>query len=254
MEDINLQMLLFLFVAGFVASFVDSVVGGGGLIMIPALMLTGLEPVVVLGTNKFAAFMGAFTSAVSFFRSGKADFRLLKKLFFLSFFGSLVGVYAVYNMSSEFLRPLVVVMLILVTVYSLFKKNFGINSSYKEISSKHLFLAAGVALVMGFYDGFFGPGTGSFLMFFFVHLGFDFVGAAANARVLNFASNVAAAMFFAYLGTVNYSYALPVAIAMILGAIVGTKVALSKGAAYVKPLFVVITVLLIGKQLFELLK
>jgi uncharacterized membrane protein YfcA len=121
------------------------------------------------------------------------------------------------------------------------------------MTGKRVYLALAVIFLLGFYDGFFGPGTGSFMLFFFLCLGFDFLGAAANARVLNFASNLAAAGTFIYLGQVHYAYALPVGVAMSAGAYCGARMAIKKGAAYVRPLFVVMTSLLIGKQVWDLL-
>jgi uncharacterized membrane protein YfcA len=246
-------MLTFLIVAGFVASFIDSVVGGGGLISVPALMMTGLPPSVVLGTNKLAGTMSSLTSTISFIRSGKVNFKLVKYLFPLSLLGSAAGALVVKLMPSDFLRPIVVVLLVAVTIYTLFRKNWGEKSTYSGITRKVALLGALAALGMGFYDGFFGPGTGSFLLFIFLTLGFDFVGAAGNAKVLNFGSNLAGMITFMSLGLVNYEYGIPMGIAMILGAIVGSRVAIRKGSSYVRPLFISVSVLMIGKQLWDLL-
>lgn len=246
-------MLTFLIVAGFVASFIDSVVGGGGLISVPALMMTGLPPSVVLGTNKLAGTMSSLTSTISFIRSGKVNFKLVKYLFPLSLLGSAAGALVVKLMPSDFLRPIVVVLLVAVTIYTLFRKNWGETSTYSGITRKVALLGALAALGMGFYDGFFGPGTGSFLLFIFLTLGFDFVGAAGNAKVLNFGSNLAGMITFMSLGLVNYEYGIPMGIAMILGAVVGSRVAIRKGSSYVRPLFISVSVLMIGKQLWDLL-
>lgn len=248
------SLVFFLMVMGFIAAFVDSVVGGGGLITVPALMCTGLSPVTVLGTNKVAAVMGAFTSFVTFIRSGKVDFSLIKYLFPCSLFGSAVGVFTVRLIPPDFLRPLVIVMLIAVSVYSIFKKELGKDYTYSGMTARKLLLSALTAFAFGFYDGFFGPGTGSFLMFSFIMIGFDFVIAAGNSRALNFASNIAAAVLFSYIGAVNFAYALPMGAAMIVGAWCGARVAIRKGAAYVRPLFVGVTIILIGKQLWDLLR
>jgi uncharacterized membrane protein YfcA len=204
MELLDLQTLGFLLFFGFMASFIDSVVGGGGLISIPALMWTGLPPITVLGTNKAAQVMGAFTSFVTFVRSGKVDAWLIRRLFPLSLIGSGIGVLTVRQIPSEMLRPLVVVMLILVLVYSILKKDWGKESTYQGMSKRLLLLSGTVAFAFGFYDGFFGPGTGSFLLFAFLMVGFDFLGAAANARALNFASNISASILFTYFGAVNF--------------------------------------------------
>ena len=242
----DLQMLLFLIVMGFIAAFIDAVVGGGGLISIPTLMCTGLPPVQVLGTNKIASIMGAITSFATFIRSGKVDMQLIKKLFPISLIGSACGVLAVQMIPSDFLRPLIVVMLILVVIYSIFKKDWGSKSTYKGMTTRMLLSSMLFAFTFGFYDGFFGPGTGSFLLFAFLCIGFDFLGAAANARALNFASNVSAAALFTYFGAVNFSYGIPMGIAMIAGAFCGARMALSKGTGYVRPLFIFVTTILIG--------
>ncbi len=244
----------FLVFFGFMAAFVDAVVGGGGLISIPALMWTGLPPVTVLGTNKAAAVMGALTSFVTFVKSGKVNGWLIRRLFPLSLIGSGIGVLTVRLVPSEILRPLVVVMLIAVLIYSIVKKDWGRENRYAGMSGRLLVLSGLTAFAFGFYDGFFGPGTGSFLLFAFLLVGFDFLGAAANARALNFASNIAAAVLFTYFGLVNFSYAVPMGLAMIAGAWCGARVALSKGTGYVRPLFIIMTTILIGKQLLDLLK
>lgn len=176
------------------------------------------------------------------------------RLFPISLIGSGVGVVTVRLIPSEFLRPLVVVMLVLVLIYSICKKDWGKESTYQGMSAKLLALSCLVAFTFGFYDGFFGPGTGSFLLFAFLMVGFDFLGAAANARALNFASNISAAVLFSYFGIVDFAHAIPMGLAMIVGAWCGARVALSKGAGYVRPLFIVMTTVLIGKQLFELFK
>ena len=254
MELLDINTLAFLVFFGFMAAFIDSVVGGGGLISIPALMWTGLPPLTVLGTNKVAAVMGAFTSFVTFVRSGKVDGWLIRRLFPISLIGSGGGVVTVRLIPSEFLRPLVVVMLVLVLIYSICKKDWGKESTYQGMSAKLLALSCLVAFTFGFYDGFFGPGTGSFLLFAFLMVGFDFLGAAANARALNFASNISAAVLFSYFGIVDFAHAIPMGLAMLVGAWCGAHVALSKGAGYVRPLFIVMTTVLNGKQLIELFK
>lgn len=253
MENLSLDMLAFLMGAGFVACFIDSVVGGGGLISVPALMLTGLPPVTVLGTNKMASVMGSFTSVLSFMKSGKVDCKLIKFLFPLSLIGSALGVYTVQFIPPHFLKPLVIILLVLVTIYSLLRKNWGETSTYTGMTDKTAWLSGIIAFVLGFYDGFFGPGTGSFLLFGFLLIGFDFVTASGNARALNFGSNIAAVIVFGAIGSINYYYAIPMGLAMIIGALAGTRMAITKGAAYVRPLFISVSTLLIGKQLWDIM-
>ncbi len=248
------SQLFFLVFFGFMAAFIDSIVGGGGLISVPALMWTGLPPVSVLATNKGAAIFSSLTSFVTFLRSGKMDTWLIKRLFPLALIGSGAGVFTVRLIPPEILRPLVTVMLVLVLIYTLFKKDWGKESHYEGMSTRMLMLAGLASFSLGFYDGFFGPGAGSFMLFSFLMIGFDFIGAAAGARALNFASNLSAFALFAWLGLIEYSYALPMGLSMIVGAYTGSRLALTRGTGFVRPLFIVMTTLLIGKQLLELLK
>lgn len=253
MDHISWEMLSFLLGAGFVAAFIDSVVGGGGLISMPALLMTGLPPSVVLGTNKLASICCSSTSSISFLRSGKMDLHLIKYLFPLSLLGSILGAYTVRLIPPEFLKPLVIVMLILVAIYTVFKKDWGDQSTYEGMNQKVGILGGCAAFVLGFYDGFFGPGTGSFLIFVFLMLGFDFVVAAGNAKALNLASNLGAVATFLLFGSVNYVYGISMGIAMIFGAIAGSRFAIAKGTTYIKPLFISITTLLVGKQMWDIL-
>ncbi|WP_028550094.1 sulfite exporter TauE/SafE family protein [Paenibacillus sp. UNC451MF] len=250
----SMDMLLFLIIAGFVAAFVDSVVGGGGLISVPALLLTGLPPSMVLGTNKLGGTLSSVTSTISFLFSGKINGKLVLALFPLSFVGSALGTYAVHLLPSSFLKPLVISLLVIVLIYTLFKKNWGADAKPRPLTTATKAACALCAFVLGFYDGFFGPGTGSFLLFLFLLLGFDFVGASGNAKVLNMASNIASLAAFFMLGSVHLGYGLPMGIAMIAGAFVGSRLAIRHGARYVKPLFIGVTTVLIGKQLWDLLQ
>ncbi len=254
MDDVNVWMLLFIVAAGFAAAFIDSVVGGGGLIAVPALLLTGLPPTVALGTNKLAGSLSTLTSTISFMKSGKVSFRTAGSLFPLSFIGAALGTYTVKQIPSDFLRPLVVVLLMAVTLYTLMNKKWGSESTFERLTIKNALFTALAALTIGFYDGFFGPGTGSFLLFLFLLLGFDFVVAAGNAKVLNFGSNVASLAMFILFDSVHYGYGIPMAAAMIGGSLAGSRIAIRKGASYIRPLFIGVTALLIGKQIWDLLQ
>ena len=251
-ETLSPEVIVFLLVAGFIGAFIDSVVGGGGLISLPALMFTGLPPSVVLGTNKIAGTMCSLTSTISFLRSGKVDRKLVAWLFPLAFVGSVFGAYTVRHIPPEFLKPLVIILLVIVAIYTVFKKDWGSESTYEGLNEKTRILAALAAFALGFYDGFFGPGAGSFLIFVFLMLGFDFVMSAGNAKVLNFASNIAAVITFILLDSVNFQYGLIMGSAMIAGAIAGSRLAIKSGATYVRPLFIGMTSLLIGKQLWDI--
>lgn len=253
MSEISLEILFFLLVCGFLAAFVDSVVGGGGLILIPALLFAGLPPATALGTNKLCSTCTMLTSSAVFFRSGKISRSLVLKLFPLSVVGAVSGAYVVKLIPPAFLKPLIVGLLIVVTLFTLIKKDWGIRSSFTGLNGKTTLFIFSATLVIGFYDGFFGGGTGSFLLFSFLLLGFDFVESAGNAKILNLGSNIAALVTFIWLGAVNFTYGLPLVVAMVLGALVGSKVALKSGARYVKALFVTMTTILVGKSIWDLI-
>jgi len=242
-------------IAGFVASFVDSIAGGGGLISVPAFMLAGLPPHMVLGTNKFSATAGSFTSSLKFIRSGKANFKLLKYLIPFTLIGSMLGVRAVLYIDQKFLTPLVLILIMFIGIYTLFSKSLGLEDRFKGLTKKNVIFGIILALSLGFYDGFFGPGTGSFLVFGFINIfGFNFVSSSANARILNFTSNITALVLFALSGQIDYMLGVPVAIFMILGARMGTSVALSKGSKLIKPIFVTMSLAVAVKMLMNMLQ
>jgi len=239
--------------AGFLASFVDSIAGGGGLISVPAFMLAGLPAHMVLGTNKFSATAGSFTSSLQFIKSGKANFKLLKYLIPFTFLGSMLGVRAVLNIDQKFLNVLVLILIMFIGIYTLFSKSLGLEDKFKGLTKINIIYGVFLALFLGFYDGFFGPGTGSFLVFGFISIfGFNFVSSSANARILNFVSNITALILFAISGKINYMLGLPVAVSMIIGAKIGTSVALSKGSKLIKPIFVTMSLAVAIKMLTEL--
>ena len=247
----EIDLIIFLVVSGFVAAFFDSVVGGGGLISTPALMMTGLPINIVLGTNKMASIMCSCTSMVTFFHMGKINLQAVKYPFIVSLLGSAFGASMVKFIPVAFMKNIIVVMLILVAIYTVFRKDWGEISTYGK-TTKNTVITYIVALILGFYDGFFGPGTGSFLIFCFLLLGFDFITAAGNAKVLNFASNIGALLTFMYFDSINYMYGLTMGAAMIVGAFVGTRFAINKGVSYIRPLYITVTVVMIGKQLWDI--
>lgn len=253
MEHYDPGTMLFLVIAAFIASFIDSTVGGGGLISTPSLLATGMPVSFALGTNKVAAMMGSFTSVVAFWRAGKVQKRVVFYLMPLSFIGSALGAYVVYLLPAEIMRNIIVVLLVAVAAYTYRRKDWGDVANIKKFGTIVLLLTAAAAFALGFYDGFFGPGTGSFLIFGFLFLGYDFVTAAGNAKALNFASGAGALVSFAISGTIYWVYGLAMGVSMVFGAIFGSRMAIKHGASYVRPLYLVVTSLLIGKQIYELL-
>ena len=255
MESLDFPTLAAIVGMGFISAFIDAIVGGGGLISIPTLMWAGLPMLNVLGTNKLASFMGVFISLATFIKSGKVDKKMLRVAFPLAFIGAIIGVMTVRVIPSDFLRPLVVVLLVIIAVYSILRKDWG-NDNVGAVHVSHKRYLIGTALIplLGFYDGFFGPGTGSFLIFLFLMMGYGFVGATANAKIANCASNFASVIMFCYFGLINFSYALPMGGGMMIGAYCGARMAITKGTAYIRPIFISMTIILIGKQLIELFR
>ncbi|WP_264737401.1 TSUP family transporter [Cytobacillus firmus] len=251
--QLDSSILLILIVFGFLAAFIDSVVGGGGLIALPALLFTGLSPAGAVATNKLASTIGSLTSTIMFYRSGKIDIKSVIKFFPLTFIGSMVGAWTVHLMNPELLKPVMLIMLALVAIYTSFKKDWGSISAPKKLSIRHFIIFVIVIFSIGFYDGFLGPGTGSFLMFAFLLIGFDFLKAAGNAKFLNFGSNIAGLMMFMFLDQVNLTYGIIMGIAQIAGAICGSRFAIKRGSNYVRALFITVTCLLLAKNIYDYL-
>ncbi|MEO3945491.1 TSUP family transporter [Gorillibacterium sp. CAU 1737] len=254
MGGLSFEMLLFIMAGGFVAAFVDSVVGGGGMISLPVLMATGIPPHLVLGTNKLASAMSSLTSTLSFVKSGRVDKALVKRLVGFSIAGGALGTIVLHWVPSGFLRPMMIVMLFAVTIFTLTRKQMGDKRTYAGLTSKTALGITAAAFVLGGYDGFFGPGTGSFLIFAFLLIGFDFVGAAGNAKVLNLCSGLASLSMFALFQSIDYSIGFAMGISMVLGSLVGSQLAIKKGTRFVRPLFLSMSALLIAKQLWDFLQ
>ncbi len=250
----DLSTIVLLAVFGFIAAFIDSTVGGGGLISLPALLGLGMPPYLALGTNKLAGTISSATSSYTFIKSGKFDKKLMLILFPVSLIGAYFGAKTVLFVPQEFLKVLVVIMMALIFVYTLFNKRFGQDSNYKGLTKFTLGIGIPFTFLIGFYDGFFGPGTGSFFVFLMVLLfGYDFVIAAGNGRILNLASNISALFVFTMEGKVVFMTGLIMGIAMLLGANLGAKMAIKTGVRYVRPLFLVVSITLIVKMVYELI-
>ncbi len=239
---------------GFLAAVVDAIAGGGGLISLPALLLVGVPPHLALGTNKFAASMASLNSSITFARSGKVHFPLVKWQIPFTLIGAFLGAWSVLLVSSEFLSKAVLVLILFVGIYTMVHKTLGMKNNFKGLNSSNIVLGCLFALALGFYDGFFGPGTGSFLIFAFIALfGFDFVVASANSKVLNFTSNFASLLIFAWHGKILLYYGIPMALFMILGSYIGTKLAIQRGAELVKPIFITMSLLVAVKLIYQYL-
>ncbi|MGE5582714.1 MAG: TSUP family transporter [Bacillota bacterium] len=245
--------IFLLCLAGFGAALVDSIAGGGGLISVPAFLAAGVPPHLALGTNKFAATAGSLTSSIRYARSAKVHWGLLKYLMPATLIGAVIGVHTVLQINRRLLNALVLALILIVGVYSLFSRTLGAEDRFRGINPGNVPAGMALALFLGFYDGFFGPGTGSFLMFGLIMIyGFDFLHSGGNARVLNFISNITSLALFIYFRKVDYFLGVPVALAMAAGAQVGSKLALTKGAKVVKPVFITIALAVAAKMLWGL--
>lgn len=247
-----MEIIIFLLFTGFITAFVDSIAGGGGLISVPALLSVGLPPQMVLGTNKLQGSIASIISAYEYIKSGKVNMKLMIKIIPFVIAGASFGVFTVRLLPSEWLKPIIIVLLIFILIFTLIKKDFGKYENPKPLTAALLSYLMIMCTIVGFYDGFFGPGTGSFLLFIFLFTGVSFVSAQANAKILNTTSNLVALVVFIKFGYVHYEYGLIMALAGIVGAKIGTNVAVTKGSKFVKPIFFIMTVWLVCKQIFTL--
>jgi uncharacterized protein len=260
--------------ASFLAGFVDAIAGGGGLISVPSLLSTGLSVPMTLGTNKGQAIFGAATSLATYYRKGGLDRARILPSFVAAFLGSLIGARLLLSLPAAPLKPVVLVLLILALLAVLWPKpaekqpsssppsagadevhaiNFTTGTT-AQLRAKSPWWLAAVALLLGSYDGFFGPGTGSILIAIYMRLfGDSAMRASGNAKVANFASNLAAVCIFAYRGNILWHTALPMAAANALGAMLGARAALAVGAKLVRFVLVSVVLVLIGKVGWELL-
>ncbi|MDP1832929.1 MAG: TSUP family transporter [Geothrix sp.] len=238
----SLPILALLMLAALLAGFIDAIVGGGGLITVPALMIAlpaGTPLPTLLGTNKVVAVTGATMAAGKFLRSGTLAWREMVGPVLASALGASGGVWLTYRVHGDFLRPVMLGLLVAMLAFTLLKPDLGHRHAPRFGLNHQRGLAALIALVLGFYDGFFGPGTGSLLIFLFVAvLGFDFLRASALAKSVNWASNLTAMGLFVWQGSWIPSVALGMAAANGVGGYLGAHVALSKGSRWVRGVFI----------------
>lgn len=243
---------IFLCAAGFLAAFVDSIAGGGGLISIPAFLAAGVSPHLALGTNKFCSSCASLTSSLKFIKSKKVNLDFLKFLLPFTFLGAVMGVNTVLKIDEKILQTLVLILVLFVGVYSVFSKSIGVEDKFKGTTKSNIILGIILAFSLGFYDGFFGPGTGSFLIFGLIKIfGFDFIQAAGNGKLLNFTSNITSLILFALHGEIYYAIGIPMALFMILGAKFGTSLAINKGSKLIKPIFITMSLAVAGKIIIQ---
>jgi uncharacterized membrane protein YfcA len=240
--------------AAFLAGLVDAVVGGGGLIQIPVLfsMFPKEIPATLLGTSKLAGVFGTSAAAVNYARRVRVAWSAAAPAAMAAFALSFAGAYTVTRVPGDFVRSLLPVVLLAVAIYTFKKKDFGAIHAPVHSGMTEKLVAVGMGACIGFYDGFFGPGTGSFLMFLFVRFfGFDFLSASAAAKVVNVACNIAALLWFGYSGHLLWQLGLLMAVCQVAGSLVGTRLAIRHGSVFVRKLFLVVVSLLILKTSYD---
>lgn len=232
------------------AGFVDAIVGGGGLIQLPALfgVYPGAAPALLLGTNKLAAIAGTTVAATRYLRRVRLPWEVLRPAIAAALLFSFLGARAVAWLPREAVRPLVLVLLVLVAIYTFVRKDFGSVHAPRQSTRAAPWIGFATGAAIGFYDGFFGPGTGAFLMFAFVRIfGWDLLMASTAARVVNVATNLTALLFFAATGNVLWLTGLVMAACNIAGSVVGSELALARGVGFVRVVFLAVLVVLIAK-------
>ncbi len=242
--------------AAFLAGLVDAVVGGGGLIQIPVLfsVFPNQVPATLFGTSKLAGVFGTSAAAVNYARRVRVAWSATAPAALTAFAFSFAGAYTVTRVPGDFVRGLLPFVLLAVAVYTFRKKDFGSIHMPVHTGMAERLAAVGTGAVIGFYDGFFGPGTGSFLIFLFVRFfGFDFLSASAAAKVVNVACNVSALLWFGYSGHLLWQLGLLMAVCGVSGSLVGTRLAMKHGSLFVRKLFLIVVCLLIVKTGYDAL-
>lgn len=242
--DLSVFSLILLFLTGLVAGFVDSIAGGGGLISLPVLLSLGIPPQLALGTNKLQGSFGSLASSITFIRRGtvRLDENIHGIIF--TFMGALLGSWSIQQIDAGFIQHIIPVLLLFVFFYTLFAKNLGTHTSQPKMAKPLFFTLFGLGL--GFYDGFFGPGTGSFWTGgLLIVMGMDMTKAAGTTRIMNFTSNIVALSLFIIGKNVLYSAGFSMAAGQIIGARAGSSMAIKRGASFIRPIFLTMVFLTI---------
>lgn len=247
--------ILYLIIFSFIGGFIDAVVGGGGLIQMPALLINLPQtPLPTLfGTNKIAALAGTSIAATQYARRVKFNYKLLFVVAIGAALASFFGAKIVSKINVATLKPLILVILIAIGIYTFLKKDLGAVATKTLNINKQLFYGTFIGLIVGFYDGFFGPGTGSFFVLgFVVILGFQFIEASAYSKIINCITNISALIVFIRQGNYLLNIALIMAIANIVGSVIGTKMALKNGNSFVRIVFLIIVLLMILRYSYDI--
>lgn len=243
--QVSIEQIVLLCFAAFAAGFVDAIVGGGGLIQTPAaLVLLRNYPVVnIIGCTKIPSFSGTLFAAIQYLKKVKLNYTLTVVMCTIAFFSSFAGSELLSVVSNSFMKPVLLIVLIVVAIYTYTKKDFGQHEAKDHPFAKELWFSIGISLIIGFYDGFIGPGAGSFLILAFISLlGYDFLHSSAQAKLVNLATNLGSIVLFTIKGKIIWLVALPMAACNAFGGMLGARMAIMKGNRFIRIFFLVIVI------------
>lgn len=239
------SILILLCIAAFAAGFVDAIVGGGGLIQTPMglILLPNLPVATVIGTLKIPSFSGTLFAAIQYMKKVEMNWKLLLIMMVLAVPSAFAGSTLLTYVSNDFMKPLLLVVLSLLVIYTYAKKNFGQHTDKSHSPKQQILYAVLISFFIGFYDGFIGPGTGSFLVLAFITLlGFDFLHASANAKMVNLATNFGSICLFIIKGKIIWMVAIPMAICNAIGGFIGAKLAINRGNKFIRIFFLIVII------------
>ncbi|MBS98977.1 MAG: hypothetical protein CMI01_09905 [Oceanospirillaceae bacterium] len=248
--ELDLALFLILFFTGLAAGTIDAIAGGGGLITLPVLLASGLSPVQALASNKLQGSFGTLAATLYFVRKRLVDLRTMRLMIFCTFAGSALGTLIVQLIDSSLLAAIMPGLLILIALYFAFSPKISDLDRERRLST--LIFSTAITGTIGFYDGFFGPGTGTFFTLAFVTLmGFGLARATAHTKVLNFTSNFASLLFFLFSGHIVWAAGLTMGLGQLIGGQLGARLVVSRGTRLVRPVIVVVTLAMSAKLLFD---
>lgn len=254
LSHLTYQLFFILFLTGFVAGTIDAIAGGGGLISLPMLLSVGIPPHLALGTNKLQGTIGTFVATCSYYRAGLFNLKTIYKGLVFGFIGTVLGALTGQIISSDVLKHIIPILLVIIFIYTLCSPKLGIEDRKTSFNEFYFYMIFG--FILGFYDGFFGPGTGSFWLFSLsCLLGYNLQKATAYTKVFNLKSNLIATTCFALGQNIDYRIALCMAGGQLLGGRLGASLAINKGARLIRPIFISVVfstmILLIYKSYFN---
>lgn len=248
--ELSIELILLLFITGIAAGFIDSIAGGGGLLTVPVLLWSGLPPLTALGTNKLQGTAGTLTSSFNFYRNGHVPLKPALSAVVLTFIGSAVGTLTVQQLDNQSLATLLPVLLLAFALYFLISPRITNKDALQRMTVQAFAFTAGFGI--GFYDGFFGPGTGSFFVIAYVTLlGYNITRATAHTKLMNFSSNIASLVFFQLAGLVAWKVGLIMAAGQMIGSYCGSHLSMKHGVKLIKPMLVIVSVLMSLKLLLD---